>query len=243
MEDSATIAALNRRAIDAALNCNWTEAIEINEQIIVDDPENIPCLNRMAKAYTELGKYSRAKKIYQEVLKLDPYNPIASKNLKRIAPFKLDENPHNGNETKQKLSVSSFLQEPGVTKIVSLVKVAEPHKLSALSTGMKVTILPKSRGITITDLDGAYLGVLPDDIAHLLLKFISGGNKYEAIVKSVKSNGLTVLLRETFRSRRFKNQPSFLEDSHYASYPSDHLSLGADMMMDDSPNESDETDS
>ena len=84
MEDSATIAALNRRAIDAALNCNWTEAIEINEQIIVDDPENIPCLNRMAKAYTELGKYSRAKKIYQEVLKLDPYNPIASKNLKRI---------------------------------------------------------------------------------------------------------------------------------------------------------------
>lgn len=223
---SPEINSLSRQAIEAALNCNWVLAASLNQKIIELKPEDIPSLNRLAKALSEQGKYSEAKKIYSQVLKLDPYNPIAFKNSKRIASFKEDKAPQENGI--HKLSASVFLQEPGVTKIVNLIKVAEPNKLSTLSTGMEVNIVSKSRGVVINDGNNSYLGVLPDDIAHQMLKLIEGGNKYQAIIKSVKNNGLTILIREVFRSKKFRNQPSFLEESHIVSYPSDHLTLSGD---------------
>ena len=57
--------------------------------------------------------------------------------------------------------------------------------------------------------------MLPDDTAHLLTRLIKGGNKYELFIKSVRVNALSVLIRETFRSKRFKNQPSFLDTVGY----------------------------
>src|SRR5206468_2099564 len=77
--------------------------------------------------------------------------------------------------------------------------------------GMPVELIVKNRKITILDRRGIYLGILPDDLSHLLLRLIKGGNKYQGFVKSVRSNGLTILIRESFRSKRFKNQPSFPE--------------------------------
>ena len=54
---------------------------------------------------------------------------------------------------------------------------------------------------------------MPDDTSHLMLKLLKGGNKYELFIKSIKVNGLAVLIKEVFRSRKFKNQPSFLDNS------------------------------
>ncbi len=241
MDDPAANLSLQKQAIDAALNCKWQEAAQINQKLNLLDPENIPCLNRLAKALTELGQYTQAKKIYNEVLKLDPYNPIAAKNLKRISGLKDDAPHHDSSELPQKLSAALFLQEPGVTKIVNLIKVAEPQKLSSLTTGMTVNVVPKNRGIVINALDNSYLGVLPDDISHQLLKLIKGGNKYQAVIKSIKSNGLTVLIRETYRSRRFKNQPSFLDDSQISSF-TDHISLPSEG-LDESSSDSEEAES
>ncbi|OGE23744.1 hypothetical protein A2688_02155 [Candidatus Daviesbacteria bacterium RIFCSPHIGHO2_01_FULL_38_8] len=225
-DDSSDISSLHRQAIDAALNCNWEKAIELNKQIIELSPDDIASLNRLAKAYFEIGKYKDSKKTYESVLKIDPYNPIAQKNIKRLSSFKQDNVtiPTNGSDPR-KLSASIFLQEPGTTKIVNLIKVAEPQKLSLLSSGTPVNIMPKTRGISITGDKNTYLGALPDDISHHLLRLIRGGNKYQAIIKSVKSNGLTIMIKEVFRSKRFKNQPSFLDESYVATLSSDHLPL------------------
>lgn len=201
-----------KRAIDAALESRWQDALKLNKQIIKLDPQNIEALNRQAKAYIELGKSNLAKKCYSEVLKLDPYNPIASKNLKIIKSFKSTKQPLHTNG-QFKLSPSLFLQEPGKTKVVNLLNVAEPQKLSQTFCGMKVYMALKNRRITIVDANGDYLGVLPDDISHHLIRLLKGGNKYELFIKSIRVNALAVLIRETFRSKRFKNQPSFLEYS------------------------------
>ena len=72
----------------------------------------------------------------------------------------------------------------------------------------------KNRKITIADSGGNYLGVLPDDVNHHLLRLFKGGNKYDIFIKSVRVNSLSVIIKETFRSKRFKNQPSFLEYSN-----------------------------
>lgn len=201
---------LHQQAIEAALAYKWEEALKINKKIIKSDPCNVDALNRQAKAYIELGRYKLAKKYYCQVLKFDPYNPIALKNLKIIKSFK-----SNGQNFVDygggKLSPSLFLQEPGKTKVVNLLNVAEPQKLSHAFCGMKVKMIVKNRKITIADLYENYLGVLPDDISHLLFKLLKGGNKYELFIKSVRVNNLSIIIKETFRSKRFKNQPSFLE--------------------------------
>lgn len=231
---------LDNLAIDAALNCNWNKAEEINKQIIKENPQNTACLNRLARALFELGKYQQAKKIYQSVLEIDPYNSIAQKNLKRVSTFKKNE-PKEGlanSSNSTNISPSLFLEEAGITKVVTLIKVAEPQKLSRLYPGGMVKLVTKNRGISITYNDNNYLGVLADDTAHHLLKLIKGGNKYCALLKSVKPNGLSILIREVFRARRFKNQPSFLDNSSVITYSSDHISLSYDDSISDS-NESD----
>lgn len=212
MDHPSQSANLYQQAIEAALSSQWEEALKINKKIIKSEPQNVDALNRQARAYMELGKSNLAKKYYCEVLKFDPYNPIAIKNLKIIKSFK-----SNGSNVipngHAKLSPSLFLQEPGKTKIVNLLKVAEPQKLSLIFCGMQVEMSIKNRKITIVDGQGNYLGVLPDDICHHLLRLIKGGNKFEIFIKSIRVNGLSVLIKETFRSKRFKNQPSFLEYS------------------------------
>lgn len=212
---------LHEQAINAALDSNWALALKLNKQIIKIDPQNVDALNRQAKAYMELGRANLAKKYYSEALSIDPYNPIAQKNLKIMKSFKSNRRiPTPGNDgqafvpcSHTKLSPSLFLQEPGKTKMVSLLKVAEPQKLISAFCGMQVSWQIKNRRITITDSAGNYLGVLPDDISHHLLRLSKGGNKYELFVKSIRVNSLSIIIKEIFRSKKFKNQPSFLEYS------------------------------
>ncbi|MDP3733521.1 MAG: tetratricopeptide repeat protein, partial [Candidatus Daviesbacteria bacterium] len=210
--DDLTSSNINHQAISAALEARWDDALKLNKKIIKLDPQNVDGLARLGRAYMEMGRFNLAKKYYNEALKTDPYNPIASKNLKIIKSFKSNSQPKIGNG-HSKLSSSLFLQEPGKSKIVNLLKVAEPQKLLQAYCGMQVGVTVKNRKITVVDGEGTYLGVLPDDICHHLMRLLRGGNKYEFFIKSVRVNSLSLLIRETFRSRRFKNQPSFLEGS------------------------------
>lgn len=215
MDQNPQSSNLTRNAIDAALDSRWDDARKLNRQIIKLDPQNVDALNRQAHIFMEMGRYNLAKKYYCEVIKFDPYNPIALKNLKILKSFKSNGqagvNHMNGSS---KLSPSLFLQEPGKTKLVNLLKVAEPQKLSTAFCGMKVDLIIKNRKITIVDSNANYLGVLPDDICHHLLRLLRGGNKYDLFIKSIRVNALSVLIKETHRSKRFKNQPSFLENSN-----------------------------
>ena len=203
----------NKKAIDAALNSRWEEAIILNQQILKENKQNVDALNRLARAYFELGNITSAKKYYNLALKYDPYNPIAQKNLKIIKAFKGRPNEKSKLQSPLLVSPSMFLQEPGKTKVVSLLKVAEPAKLSQVYCGMQVLLLIKQRGISATDQDNGYLGVLPDDLAHSLIRLIKGGNKFSACVKSVRVNGVSIMIREEKRSERFHNQPSFIDFS------------------------------
>jgi|SRR3989344_2089264 len=214
MDTSPKSESLSQLAIDAALDCRWEEALKINKKIIKLEPQNVDALARLARVYMEMGRSNLAKKYYFEVVKIDPYNPIALKNLKIIKAFKpngLSGIMHANGSVK--LSASLFLQEPGKTKIVNLLRVAEPQKLSQAYCGMPAKMIIKNRKITIVDNSENYLGVLPDDINHYLLRLLRGGNKYDLFIKSIRVNALAVLIKETFRSKRFKNQPSFLENS------------------------------
>lgn len=216
MDDNLKSHSLSEQAIDAALDCRWNEALSLNKKILKGDPKNVDGLARLGRVYMEMGRYNLARKYYSSVLTIDPYNPIAIKNLKIIKSFKPGKYDHDGEfhtNGTSKLSPSLFLQEPGKTKVVNLLNVAEPQKLSKAFCGMEVNLVIKNRKITIVDSAVNYLGVLPDDVSHHLLRLLRGGNKYDLYIKSIRVNGLSVLVKETYRSKRFKNQPSFLETS------------------------------
>lgn len=218
---------LHQLAIEAALNSNWQQAIDVNLDILKEEPKSVEALNRLGRAYFEVGNLTESKQSFDKSLEADPYNQIAAKFIKRIetckkkGPKKISEGTcHNCATVDSDL----FIEEPGKTKLVSLLKVAEPQKLSLLSPGAMINLNIKNKVIAINDMDGEYLGVLPDDLSRQLIRLIHGGNKYQAIIKTVKINGLTILIRETYRSARFKNQPSFLDNLNMATtYSSENI--------------------
>jgi len=194
---------LELQAIKAALNRSWEEAVEYNLAILQVQPDDIEALNRLARAYTEIGQGKSAQTTYKKVLRLDRYNTIAKKNLD-----KLTSSPLPSGSASPPPQPQLFLEEPGKTKSVNLIKVTEAKFINHLTPGDEVCLTPKTRTIAITTKSNHYLGCLPDDLSHRLLKLLRLGNKYTALVRGVGKNSLSIIIRETARSKRASG-PSF----------------------------------
>lgn len=196
---------LKNQAIQIALTGDWEKAILLNEEILRENPKDTETLNRLAFALTALGKIKEAKEVYERVVSIDPLNPIAQRGLKRL------NTPGNHSAGIPSHLVSNmFLEESGKTKIVSLLNTAPTKVIRNLQVGQTVMLSKKRMKIFVQDGNKEYIGVLPDDLGQRLIKFIDGGNQYEAYVKSANDNGVTVFIKEIKRAARFKNQPSFL---------------------------------
>src|SRR6266436_10065646 len=98
------------QAIQTALEGQWELAINLNQEILQQNPADIETLNRLAFAYTALGKIQDAKKTYQRVLEIDVFNPIALKNYKRLS----GGITHNGTVPLH-LDSGMYLEESGKT--------------------------------------------------------------------------------------------------------------------------------
>ena len=192
-------------AIKAALHGHWEEAVEHNLAILDAHPQDIDALNRLAKAYTELGQLKKASLTYQKVLQLDRYNQIAQKNLPKLQALKFSPTfTHPGHSHQANV----FIEEPGKTKTVNLIKVTNTKLINQLSPGQPVSLIPKTHTVSIITPDGTYIGALPDDLSRHLIKLIRLGNKYQAVVRLAQKNTLQILIQETFRSKRSHQAPS-----------------------------------
>lgn len=194
---------IKNQAIQTALAGDWESAIVLNKTLIHEDPQDIDALNRLALAYTITGKVKEAKSAYSKVLKIDPLNPIAIRNAKRLKDKNLA--PVTNGAT---ITHNTFLEVPGRTKVVDLVNIAQPKVVEALRTGQSLTLSIKRLKIFAMQ-DSQYIGVLPDDIARRLSKFIKSGCVYEAYVKCANQHKVTVFIKEIKKSTRFRDQTSF----------------------------------
>lgn len=205
----------NEEAVHAALTQNWKEAIRINTEILKEKKESVEALSRLAYAYMKTGQIPLAKKTYEKVIKLDQYNHIALKNIKKLDTIKKRD---PGNDNEGHLSPLMFLEEPGKTKIVECIHLAPNQVLSTLSAGAYVLLKIKNHCIEIRTQSNTYLAALPDDMSFKLSKLMSAGNTYQAIVKSIEKNSLKVLIRELSRGKRFAHQPSFTSTTSYIPF-------------------------
>lgn len=193
-------------AIQCALNQDWKTAIRINLELLELGAADVETLNRLAFAYLKSGNVNLAKTTYRKVLKIDKYNPIAVKNLKWME--NLTRKDIHGDITISP-SPTIFLEEPGKTKIVGLVHLAPFRILCNLITAQIVSLIAKKHSIEVRDGNNTYLGALPDDLAFRLLRFIAAGNTYDAYIKNVSKNTVTLFIRELKRGKKFNDIPSF----------------------------------
>lgn len=211
----------DQTAISAALAQDWKEAVRINIALLKTDKNNISLLNRLGFAYLQSGQLTLAKKTFQRVIKLDQYNQIAEKNLKKLSNVRqkdLLKIP------KQQLTPMSFLEEPGKTKIVECVNAAPMAALAIVSPGEEVELRARNHVVEVRSSSNTYLAALPDDLSFRLIKFLAVGNTYQALVKSVAKNTVTLFVRELTRGKRFSTQPSFASTAMYVPFTrSEHV--------------------
>ena len=79
----------------------------------------------------------------------------------------------------------------------------------SLKTGQNVDMSVKRLKIFIHQ-GKNYVGVLPDDIGNRLIRFIKGGNTYEAFVKSATHQNVSIFIRELKKSAKYKDHTIFL---------------------------------
>src|SRR4051812_19159026 len=116
------MASLKSQAIQTALVGDWNNAVMLNQSILLEEPDDIDTLNRLAFAFLSLGNTKDAKNIYEKVLSLDMKNPIALRNLKRLSEnqFRITNTPLN----------NLFIEEPGKTKVMELLNIADKKVVS-----------------------------------------------------------------------------------------------------------------
>ncbi|MBL7036327.1 hypothetical protein ISR94_00575 [Candidatus Microgenomates bacterium] len=206
---------LAQKAINLALKCEWEKAIEVNEKILKTNKEDVDALNRLARASAEIGKTAAATKCCKKVIKIDPSNAIANKALVKYKKTKINMKT----ASDKAAGPSTFLEEPGKTKIVILLNPGDSKFLATLDAGDKMLLNTHSHRVSITTSNGKHIGRLPDDLAARIKTLVSGGNKYEVFVKSVENTTIKVFLKEIERGKDFINTPSFhSEKIEYISY-------------------------
>ena len=189
-------------AIQAALKGDWKLAVQLNETLLEENPDDIDTLNRLAFAKASLGQTKEAKALYQKVLQLDTKNPIATRNIKRLSSLSATQG--------QALMNNIFIEEPGKTKVVELTNIADQKILTPLRSGEQVSLSVKRMKIFVLDHNKQYIGMLADDLSRRLINFMEGGNKYEAYIKTVDNHKVIIFIIETVRAPQFQNHQSFV---------------------------------
>jgi hypothetical protein len=205
-------------AIAAALARDWNTAVQQNEEILGDDPDNLEAANRLGKALTELGKTEDAIAAYGRALEIDPSNSIAKKNIQRLEEAASNASTAAPAARRKKGSGRATGAAATTSLIESSDRAAEfviqrpnDEALESISSGDTAQIEPHTRGIAVKSDDGELLGFLEPRAGLRLKRMIEGGNRYEVIVRSAHSDrGTIVLIRETHRDPSLVGQASFL---------------------------------
>jgi hypothetical protein len=186
----------SKDAIDLAMKARWQEAVDVNKEIIESFPEDVDTLNRLGRAHMELGDYALAKEAYRRSVKLDPYNAIANRNLRRLNDLKASTK--TAVET-DKVEPQQFIEEIGKAGVVALVELAPKEERALTVAGDKAVIKINGSSLVVESGRGEYLGKVEPKHTRRLVRLMLGGNKYSAVVVKSTADKMTVMVRETYQ--------------------------------------------
>jgi tetratricopeptide (TPR) repeat protein len=218
-----------QEAINAAVGYRWQEAIKLNKKILSKEKKNLSALLRLAYSYIQTNNLVKAKKIYEQVLKIQPTNTIAKENIERIKILQTKKTKKT-NTAKIFFDPNLFLESPGKTKSIRLVNLGQKNLLAQLMVGQEVFLKVKNRKVDIRTAAGDYIGSLPDDLAKRLRLFIKAGSEYVAYIKESAINNIVVFIKEIKKGKKVAN---------FISFPGD-LSININKLTDEIEEETEE---
>ena len=181
------VKALSKKAIDAALNGAWAEAVSINEEILGKSPNDKNAKIRLGRAYVKTKEFAKAKKIFKEVLEKDPINKIALKNLKLADEKKSDAKGSEDIAKKAKV----LIQEPGTSTHVNIP--ASSAALNTVEPGQEVDVKATKTTLTVSA-KGKEIGSIDDHIARVIQKAAQNDKEIKASIVKINDEYVKVLL-------------------------------------------------
>jgi hypothetical protein len=193
-------------AIELALANRWVEAVQVNRGIMDRFGPDEDTLNRLGKAYTELGQLTEATDAYKGTLKMNPVNPIAVKNLSKLQALRGGQPVPT---SKAKVDVDAFIEETGKTSLTALHVHAEGDPCSKVAGGDPVKLIVAGDTMNVETSRGISLGHLEHALGRRLIKFLEGGNRYSGAVATCDGGAVKIIVRETYQDPKFFGRPSF----------------------------------
>jgi hypothetical protein len=192
-------------AISLATQGRWQDAVVLNREILDQFPDDVEALNRLGKALAETGRYSEARKALERSLEISPTNSIARKNLERMAG--MEDAPIVS--SSRRVVPQVFLEESGKSITTALVGLPSTAVLGQVHNGDVVQLDVDGHTVAVQNRIGQHLGRLEPKLASRIIKLQGGGNKYVAAVASVRHDGISVVVRETYQSAKMNGVVSF----------------------------------
>ena len=203
-------------AIAHALARRWQEAANENRGLLEQDPGDLETANRLGKALTELGDVKGAIAAYQRALQIDGANPIARKNLAKLETeppeAKKGRKAAKAAATGETIRPDQLIDESGKSAVLNLHK-PNSRALKRLSAGDPVQLEPGEHGVHVKSSTRALLGHLDPRAGQRLRRLIEGGNRYEAAIRAIGDDGVTIAVRESYRDHSLLDEASFLPPS------------------------------
>jgi len=200
-----------QNAVNAAVSYQWQEAIKFNKKILVKEKKNLSALLRLAYAYIQTSELAKAKKIYNQALKIQSTNSVAKENLERIKILQTKK-LKKINSSKIFFDPNLFLESVGKTKSVKLVNLGQKNVLAQLMIGQEVLLKTKNRKVDVRTISGDYIGSLPDDLSKRLRLFIKTNSQYAAYIKENPINSIIIFIKEVKKGKKVANYVSFPVD-------------------------------
>jgi tetratricopeptide (TPR) repeat protein len=205
-EPSKPKSAYVEEAVQLAVEARWDEAVEVNRFIIDSFGADEGAQNRLGKALTELGRLDEAKVAYDTSLAINPMNPVARKNSVKLESLINAKEALRGGPVKVDLNL--FVEEMGKTTTTTLRAAAE-GVCNKVAAGDIAELRVEGDGIEVDTVRGVRVGSLEPKLARRLLRFVQGGNRYQAGVTSCEGSTVKVIVREIYQDAKFAGKPSF----------------------------------
>ncbi len=210
-----------KEAVSLAIQGRWEEAVAVNAAILQIVPEDVEANNRLARALMETGNHAGAREAYERTLKLDPYNNIAKKNLKRLAELEAIQ----PKEDRHKVIADVFVEETSKARICNLINLAPRETVATMAPGEPVNLEVEGQKLFAKNAHGEYLGEVEPQYGLRLVKLIEGGNRYSGAVSSLVNNELKILIREIYQDPSQAGRLSFTpkKKERFRSYVKESL--------------------
>src|SRR5882757_6804670 len=133
-------------------------------------------------------------------------NTIAKKNAARINTLLHQKEGLKVGGTRVDLNL--FVEEMGKT-IITALEGASADICSKVAAGDVAELKVDGDGVVAETSRGVKLGLLEAKLARRLIKFMRGGNRYQAGVMSCEGTAVKLIVRETYQDPKFAGKPSF----------------------------------